>query len=189
MVASAPRAVDARGGDLNLWSASRRAALLAAALAMLAACAHRTPVIEQTAAAADTYWSGRIALQLLVAPVRSFAAAFELKGRPQQGALALFSPMGTTLAVLEWAPGSATLRSDGDPPREFTSVDALVSHVVGVAIPIATLFDWLQGRATPASGWQVDLSRIDGGHLQAHRFEPEPQASLKLVLDRPATAN
>ena len=49
----------------------------------------------------------------------------------------------------------------------------------------AALFDWLQGRATAAAGWQVDLSRMEQGRLSARRHDPQPPAALRIVLDTP----
>ena len=47
--------------------------------------------------------------------------------------------------------------------REFDSVDALVAHATGAAIPVAALFDWLRGIDTPVPGWQADLSQLAAG--------------------------
>lgn len=128
-------------------------------------------------------WTGRLALQVEDNQSQSFSAAFELKGSAQVGELALFSPLGSTLAVLAWAPGSATLLSDGR-TREFSSIDTLATTATGAAIPLATLFDWLRGINTSAAGWKADLSRLAQGQLHARRLEPPPQADLRVVLDR-----
>ena len=87
---------------------------------------------------------------------------FELKGSARAGELTLFNPLGGTLAALAWGPGSATLRGNGQ-AREFDSVDALVAHATGSAIPVAALFDWLRGTNTPVPGWQADLSQLEAG--------------------------
>lgn len=113
---------------------------------------------------------------------QSFSAAFELKGSASAGELALYSPLGATLAVLAWAPGSARLRANGE-VREFESVEALLTHSTGAAIPVAALFDWLRGVNTPVAGWQADLSLLGQGRLRAQRLQPPPPADLRLVLE------
>ena len=77
---------------------------------------------------AQRSFSGRLALRL-VPPGQdqalAFSAAFELSGSPQAGELALRSPVGSTLALLQWQPGAAVLRSERGEQR-FASLDALV---------------------------------------------------------------
>jgi outer membrane lipoprotein LolB len=161
------------------WLA-RAAALLM--VFVLAGCA--TPPKSSGPVDAETGpWSGRLALKVEDKPGDSFSAGFELKGNASSGELALFSPLGGTLALLSWEPGSATLRTGND-TRQFPSVDALVAHVTGAAIPVAALFDWLRGRATQVAGWTADLSQLGQGRLAAKRLAPPPEADLRLVLDR-----
>jgi outer membrane lipoprotein LolB len=156
--------------------------VLAAAIVVAAGCA--SP--PRTAGPADPQtgpWSGRLALQVEDNQSQSFSAGFELKGSARAGELALHSPLGGTLALLAWAPGSATLRANGQ-TRDFDSVDALVAHATGAAIPLAALFDWLRGIDTPVAGWQADLSLLGQGRLRAQRLQPPPLADLRVVLDR-----
>jgi outer membrane lipoprotein LolB len=156
--------------------------LLALAVVLASGCA--TP--PRTAAPDDAVngpWSGRLALQVEDNQSQSFSAGFELKGSPRAGELALFTPIGGTLAVLAWTPESASLRTNGQ-TRNFISVDSLVTHATGAAIPLAALFDWLRGIDTPVAGWQADLSLLGQGRLRARRLEPPPQADLRIVLDR-----
>ena len=128
-------------------------------------------------------WSGRLALQVQDQASQSFSASFELKGSARTGELALFSPLGGTLALLAWAPGEATLRANGQ-TRQFDSVEALVAHATGSAIPVAALFDWLRGIDTPVPGWRADLSQLGQGRVAAKRLEPPPEADLRVVLER-----
>jgi outer membrane lipoprotein LolB len=156
--------------------------LLASVIVFAAGCA--TP--PRTAAPGDAQtgpWSGRLALQVEDNPRESFSAAFELKGSAQAGELALYNPLGGILAILAWAPGSATLRSNGQ-TRDFESVDALVTHATGAAIPVPAMFDWLRGVNTAVAGWQADLSLLGQGRLRAQRLVPAPPADLRVVLDR-----
>ena len=124
-----------------------------------------------------------MALQVEDNQSQSFSAGFELKGSARAGELTLFNPLGGTLAALSWSPGSATLLGNGE-PRQFDSVDALVAHATGAAIPVAALFDWLRGTNTPVPGWQADLSQLEAGRLRAQRTQPPPPADLRVVLDR-----
>jgi outer membrane lipoprotein LolB len=87
------------------------------------------------------------------------------------------------LALLAWSPGSATLRSNGQ-TRGSDSVDTLVNQATGTAIPVAVLFDWLQGFDSAAAGWQADLSQLAQGRLRAKRMQPPPAVDLRVVLDQ-----
>jgi outer membrane lipoprotein LolB len=55
--------------------------------------------------------------------------------------------------------------------------------VTGTPLPIAALFDWLQGRATEVPGWHVDLSQVAQGRLRAQRTSPPPAADLRVAFD------
>jgi outer membrane lipoprotein LolB len=152
------------------------------ALMMLAGCA----TAPQPTGPADVMtgpWSGRLALRVQDKPAESFSAGFELKGNAQAGELSLYSPLGGMMALLDWQPGSATLRTGGE-PRQFASVDSLVAQVVGEPIPVAALFDWLRGLDTHVPGWRADLSQLAQGRLSAKRLQPPPEADLRLVLER-----
>lgn len=164
---------------------TRRTFLLAAASACLA-----LPVLMTGCAApargllAGGRWSGRLALQVEGDAQRSFTAGFDLRGSPSEGELELTTPVGSTAALLRWAPGSARLWTPGQPERHAASLDALVAEGVGAPLPVAALFDWLAGIATEAEGWQADLSQRDQGRLRARKLTA-PAADLRLVLDPP----
>ncbi len=161
----------------------RRLSLVAvsAAALWLAGCAApaRLP-------AAGPHWSGRLALQVesdaADKPPAAFSAGFDLRGSPSQGSLALYTPLGGTAARLEWAPGLARLDAPGQAMREAASLPGLVREATGTDLPVAALFDWLQGRPTIAEGWEADLSGREGGRLRARRIAP-PRADLRLVLE------
>jgi len=157
---------------------SRRVfAASALALGLLAGCA--TPPKPQAEPGVQA-WSGRLALT--VQGEQPFSAGFELKGEAQKGELTLYTPLGGTAGVAQWAPGSATLRTDKG-TRQFDSLDELASQVTGTPIPIAALFDWLQGRATQVPGWNVDVSQVGQGRLRAQRTAPPPLADLRLAFE------
>ncbi|WP_427913713.1 outer membrane lipoprotein LolB [Ramlibacter sp. MMS24-I3-19] len=149
---------------------------------LLAACA--TP--QRTAAPAmpgDVLRTGRLALSVQDQPGQSFSAGFELRGQPAAGELTLLNPIGSTVAVLHWRPGSATLQAQGRPPQQFPSLDAMVQQATGATVPVAALFDWLAGVPTPVPGWEPDLSSLPDGRVRAHRVQPPPEADLRVVLD------
>jgi outer membrane lipoprotein LolB len=157
-----------------------RAWLFATLLALLlAACA--TPP-RPAAPPGVQVWTGRLALNVEGRAGESFSAGFELKGAPQAGELSLFNPLGGTVAVLAWAPGSAVLRSGGN-TRQFPSLEALAEEATGAPIPIAALFDWLAGKATPVAGWQADVSQVAEGRLRARRVDPPPLADLRVAFE------
>lgn len=162
------------------------AAFAAAALLALAGCAQPARQLQADAASTTVagHWSGRLALQVEDAQNQSFSAGFELLGTPQHGELLLFTPLGSTLARLVWTAGQATLQQGSD-IKTSDSLPALVQELTGSALPIAALFDWLQGQATAAAGWEVDLSRMPQGRLLARRSDPQPPATLRVVLDTP----
>ena len=158
------------------------AGLLLAASALLTGCA--TPAAQTTpVAASSNVWTGRMALQVQEDASQSFSASFELKGTAQAGELTLFSPLGSTMALMSWAPGAATLRASGQ-TRQFDSLDALAAQATGTALPVGALFDWLSGVNTPVPGWQADLSDLGRGRLSAKRTDPPPAADLRVAFDR-----
>jgi outer membrane lipoprotein LolB len=154
--------------------------LLAAVCALLlAACATPPrPVVPE----GTQVWTGRLALTVEGQREQSFSAGFELTGAPERGELRLTNPLGGTVAVLAWAPGSATLRSGGN-TRQFESLEALAQEATGAPIPIAALFDWLAGKATPVAGWEADVTQVADGRLRARRVAPPPVADLRVAFE------
>lgn len=138
--------------------------------------AHRTAADEGT-------WSGRIALQVEGQASQSFSAMFELQGNAKDGGLVLLSPLGNRIAQLSWNSGHAQLLSGPD-TRSSESLEALLQDVTGTQIPVAALFDWLNGIQTTAPDWQADLSSLADGRLVARRNHPAPPATLRIVLTR-----
>ncbi|MEP6721984.1 MAG: lipoprotein insertase outer membrane protein LolB [Variovorax sp.] len=163
----------------------RRAALVAsaAALFLIAGCASPPGVGARPGSQSSESWSGRLALRIDSEPVQTFSAVFDLRGTPQAGELTLTTPIGSTLAVLQWSPGQALLKN-GSQTKRYESVDALIEAATGAAIPVGALFGWLAGRDEPVPGWHADLSQFAGGRLQATRQSPQPGADLRIVFER-----
>ena len=145
----------------------------------LTACA--TP--EPRTVASSNEWSGRLAIQVLKDPPESLSAHFELQGSAQSGQMVLLSPIGTSLARLQWQAEYARLEQ-GQEQVVGTSLQNLAARLTGTELPIAALFDWLAGRPSEASGWQVDLSSHAQGRITAERRLPAPVTVLRIVLDR-----
>ena len=163
---------------------------LLSAIFLIAGCAHNTLATGVNDAQSSPqlsplrdYWAGRISLQIQSEPPQAFFAAFELKGRAEQGELALVSPLGSTLAVMRWSPTEATLLQ-GSNATSFASTDALLLQATGAALPLSALFDWLADKNTPVPGWQADLSQLGSGRITAVRTVPAPQTNLRIVLDK-----
>lgn len=154
--------------------------LFACILGTVGGCANqaRTPIHDPSA-----HWQGRLSIQVESTPSKSLTALFDLQGNTQSGSLTLDSPLGTTMASLQWTTQSARLQANGE-SREFSSLDALVRHVTGTDLPVDSLFSWLQGIPAPALGWQANLRDLGIGRLSAQRSAPYAPAALKIILDR-----
>lgn len=157
------------------------ALILAATVALLSGCATPRGPADSVAANATDSWSGRLSLLVESVPPQQYSAAFELRGTPRAGELTLTSPFGQQLARAHWSDGQAVLQR-GDDERAYPDLDALTTQLTGTALPVTALFGWLQGQATAADGWNVDLSQLPQGRLRAQRLYPQPAATLRLVM-------
>ncbi|MGB3071491.1 MAG: lipoprotein insertase outer membrane protein LolB [Ottowia sp.] len=167
--------------DLPLSRRQAAQALLLATAALAAGCAstsRETRAIDTE----RTSWSGRLGLRVASEPPQSFSAGFSLNGNAQAGELSLTSPLGSTLAVMKWQPGAATLNQDGK-EKQYSSLDELVAQAIGTPIPVRALFAWLRGEPQAVEGWQTDLSALGNGRLTAQRLQPLPTAELRLVFE------
>ena len=157
-------------------------ALASATLALLGGCT--TPQRQLIPTAGTGYWSGRMSVQVQSAPPQTTSGSFELSGNPRQGELVLLNPLGNIVARVHWTAEQASV-TQGNTVREKASLDELTQELLGTSLPIAALFDWLQGRNTPAQGWQAELDAFSDGKVTAQRTSPLPEASLRIVLERP----
>ena len=161
----------------------------ALALAWLSGCA--------TIARPAPELAGRLAVRVEAfegAPARSLSTQFELRGDAQAGELQLTTPLGSTAAQARWRPGAAELTT-ADGTRNFADLDALASELLGEALPLAALIEWLRGRpwagaSSVASdkgfeqlGWRIDLSRFAEGWVLAGR-ERAPALSVRARLEK-----
>ena len=158
-----------------------RAWLALGMAALLAACASPARLTQATSTDAQA-WQGRLSVNVQTTPPTSMSASFALQGQAQHGSLSLYSPLGTTIAVLDWTATAAHLHQ-GTQQQRFDSLEVLTEQATGAALPVAALFDWLQGTPSPAPGWQVDLSTLAQGSLNARRYQPMPEVTLRIKLD------
>lgn len=159
--------------------------LLSIAMILIAGCAHRTPTQGQFEPE-SAFWSGRLSLRADGQPPQSWSAGFELSAGAHSGQLSLFSPLGSTVAVLRWYPQGAELKN-GAQTLQAPSLVALLAQLESEpgalqTLPLHALLDWLNGRPTPAQGWTVDLSARAQGRIRAQR-RGEPGVTLQLLLD------
>ena len=132
-------------------------------------------------------------------PARSISGGFELLGDAERGRLNLSTPLGTMLAQASWSPQQVALVT-AQGQATYSDMAALTRELLGTALPVEALFDWLRGRPWPGAasrandspaaagftqlGWQVNLSRFDEGFIDARRVEP-PLVTVRAKLDRP----
>ena len=170
------------------WRKVRRGFSAILAINLVAACAYPTSLKSQndlensTKTPISARWSGRVSLQVHSEPVQSFSGSFELQGNAQAGSLLLSTPLGSAIAQLRWENGVAEL-VQGQETRHFASVQAMLEHTTGAAIPMEALLAWLRGEAIVVPGWQADLSNHARGRISALRSAPAPQAQLRIVMD------
>jgi outer membrane lipoprotein LolB len=169
-----------RAGNGNPFALRQWMAWLALACTLwLTGCAQPPRAAESGAAS----WSGRLSLQVEGQASQSFSSLFDLQGSPDKGELVLTSPLGNTLARLQWEAGRAQLTT-GQETRESSSLDELLRQATGTAIPVAAIFEWLNGNQATATGWQADLSGSADGRLVARRHDPTPEATLRIAFSR-----
>ena len=109
------------------------------------------------------------------------AASFELTGGPQAGQLELTTPLGSLVARATWGPGGVTLETPGE-QRRFEDLDTLTRELLGEAVPVTALFDWLQGRPWPAAAHR---RTANGFEQLGWRIEPKLPALVATRLADP----
>lgn len=167
------------------------------ATALLASCASA----PKPADFAGDRLSGRLSVQVAhnsAGTPQGGSASFELQGTPEAGQLELSTPLGTVAARARWQPGLALLQR-ADEETRYADLDALTRDMLGEAVPVAALFDWLKGRPWPGAvsqpsddgqpgfrqlGWTIDLGRFVEGLINARRLEPT-EVRLRARLDPP----
>lgn len=194
---SAPQA--ARRRLLGLVPATMATALLAAC-AGPARIAGEGPAFERT---------GRFAVNVTetgVAP-QAVQGGFAWRDTGRVLRLDLANPLGSTLARVVVEPAGAVLEYADGSTESAPNADALIAQVMGAALPVAELRDWLQGRVGTSNtqnmarddqgrpesfsqgGWQLRFSRYDSlgpGLLRLERRDGARHISVRLVVDTQA---
>lgn len=167
------------------------------AAVLLSGCASVARQPAPVVAEGDVQLSGRLSVTVAGAAGKATggAAGFQLSGNPAAGRLELISPLGTLAARASWSAGAVSLQTPED-ERRFDDLDALTQELLGEAIPVAALFDWLSGKPWPQAasvatsqgfeqlGWQIDLAKFSEGLIVAVR-RAEPIVTLRARLDQP----
>jgi outer membrane lipoprotein LolB len=160
---------------------SRWSVLCFATLVLLTGCAIKT---QKQPSEIDPllHWQGKISAKVHSTPMRVFYADFDLDGSPISGTLALQAPLGIRIADMRWDSDAATLVASGK-SQQFESLQSMVFYAVGVDLPVAYIFDWLEGKSTSHPNWQVDLSERANGRITAQKIAPEPKVDLKIFVE------
>lgn len=163
------------------------------------------PVVE-AACSGDIKLNGRFSVRYTQdGREEALHGSFAWRHQGEHTAIALMSPLGQTMAVIEVTPLGATLTEAGKPPRMAQDADALAASELGWPLPVAGLREWLRGCAIDASGrrflaspkndsvttlegWRIRyMSWLeDAGLSLPHRIDFErSEVVLRLVIDRP----
>ncbi len=177
------------------WRSSRWLAICWALC--LTACANLPPKPAPMLSEGDVRLSGRLSVQVAGSSGRASGgnAGFELSGNPKVGQLELSTPLGSLVARASWREGDVLLQTP-DSERNYADLDELTRELLGEAIPVAALFDWLRGQAWPQApshalpdgsgfeqlGWRIDLSKHKEGLILAQR-PSEPAVTLRARIE------
>ena len=154
-----------------------------AGLVSLSGCALLSSTPRQPALEQLGHWQGRLSLKVIQEPPEQFSANFEINGRPEQGELALYSPIGTTLAVARWSPDGAQLLQ-GQKVQSFVSVQAMTQQLTGNSLPLPQLLAWLDQDGADLPGWTLSSENTPNNRrVFAKRQTPLPLLELTLVID------
>jgi len=182
---------------VSSWSAGALALLLQA-------CATHAPPLP------GHVYAGRLAVRSdasATQAARSVSGQFELSGNASSGQLILTSPLGVTVARARWSrpegamgvPSDIELEANGG-TTHYPTLEAMMQQAIGDQLPLAAMFDWLDGRPWPGApvtrdaggaafdqlGWHVDQSQFAANRLiDAQRAEPPPTLHVRVKLDAP----
>lgn len=173
---------------------------------VLAGCAGPARIAGEGAAFERT---GRFAVNVTEAGGAADAVqgGFAWRDTGQRLRLDLVNPLGSTLARIVVEPSGAVLEHADGSTESASDADALLARVLGTALPVANLRDWLRGRTGAGGtthmqrdeqgrpetfsqdGWQLRLSRYDAlgpGLLRLERRDGARRISVRLAIDTQA---
>ena len=152
----------------------------AAGLVLLSGCS--TPPVVAPAQTTTPVHEGRLFLRVDSSPPSITQAEIRLQGSAEAGELTFFGPLGTTQGLLRWTPAEAVW-TRGQEEQRFSSLDQLLTRMLGTSLPVPTVFAWLEGRAVPLEGWELISLPSETQPLVARRRSPEPTLELRLRLE------
>jgi outer membrane lipoprotein LolB len=132
----------------------------------------------------ETY-TGRLGLMVSTDTPQNFSADFSLQGSENAGTLQLTGPFGSLVALVQWDAQGAQLQQQGQVQR-FADLSSLLNALTGVTVPMAGVFEWLQGKGTASlagAGWLLEDASDQSRRLKAERRKPLPAVRLVLILD------
>jgi len=167
----------------------RALAVALTSAALLTACA-TTPSVSP----ADRAYTGRFAVTTALGEKReNVSGRFNFEVRGAQQVLELASPLGTTVARIEIAPGGARVIGAQMQEVRGADADAVTEQLLGWRLPVSGLADWIEGRpvAERAARLQRDGDRIvfieqDGWEIRLSEYFEGTQRPRRLALERPA---
>jgi len=171
--------------------------------ATIAGCATPTRIGGDEAAFERT---GRFAVTVSEAgaPTEAVQGGFAWRDAGGRLRIDLVNPLGSTLAQITVQSSAAMLEKADGTIERAPDADTLMAQVVGVALPVADLRDWLHGRPGPGpvyavqrdaegrlesfmqNGWQLRLSRYDAqgpGLVRLDRRDGARQISVRLAMN------
>ncbi|MDE3010554.1 MAG: outer membrane lipoprotein LolB [Pseudomonadota bacterium] len=128
-----------------------RAFCLTLLVLLLGACAAVPPIQEDRSQGQgevrDFTLSGRLALRQ---PERSDLLLMEWRHQGERDRIALSTPLGSQVALLEEQPGHVRLTVPDRKPVEAADDDALMQSLLGYSLPVGELSAWVLGRVPQA---------------------------------------
>lgn len=171
-----------RRSRLKRWAGARLGVAVWTAGLLFTGCSTPPQAPTASPAVAVQVREGRLFLRVDSDPPTITQADISLQGTAEAGQLTLMGPLGITHGLLRWSPGEAVW-TRGQEQQRFGSLEALLTHTLGTALPVPTVFAWLEGRAVALDGWEL-VSMPNGDHpLVARRRHPAPTLELRLRLN------
>lgn len=179
--------------------------LVFSSIALLTACASNPLGQKDTSPSTVFERSGRFAISVdrFGGGHDAVQGGFQWRETEQQLWLDLINPMGSTLARVEVSANEALLRYPNGEVEYATTPDVLVEQLLGYAVPVEEMRQWLRGQTGATSiaaeqiengqmqyfeqnGWRVRMQRYDhlGPRLlQMNRSQPQHNLSVRVVVD------
>ena len=169
-------------------------AVLFAVIALLAGCASLpTPPLSPPLphdASRGFILDGRFSLNVSFnQPTQSHSGRLHWKYTPEAGEVLLSSPFGQGIAeIVSDAHGARLTTADG---KQFTAPDAetLTREVLGYALPLSRLADWVRARPEAGEIRRDELGRtthlrLDGWEIDYEYAAADPQSAPRRIVAR-----